>query len=172
MSKQFTVGLLLLALLSLACLSESAQLRRSQRLSQRARYFARQQLATDDDGIVDVVTPYPSADELKPEVPFEETPTPDEVYGPPEQTQFSATPDEVYGPPEITENTLTSGNVADSEVADPASEPFPPVASAQQARLIAARRRNARLRQQIKTQAYRQRSAARSAKLRSAPRRL
>lgn len=35
------------------------------------------------------VAPYPSAEELKPEVPFEEG-VPDETYGPPDQT---------YGPP-------------------------------------------------------------------------
>ncbi|XP_043663110.1 uncharacterized protein LOC122626797 [Drosophila teissieri] len=40
--------------------------------------------------------PYPSADELKPEVPFEEG-VPDQTYGPPDQTY--GPPDVTYGPP-------------------------------------------------------------------------
>ncbi|XP_075160484.1 uncharacterized protein LOC142233443 [Haematobia irritans] len=58
-------------------------------VNRRNRFLARQEVAEEPAA----VTPYPSADELKPEVPFDEavaaeeqTPNqPDEVYGPPEQ---------------------------------------------------------------------------------------
>ncbi|XP_017109441.2 uncharacterized protein [Drosophila bipectinata] len=122
-------AILLLAVLSLCAVSEAQRQRYPQRLSRgRSRYSARQELAPADGGDVDAVTPYPSADELKPEVPFDEAaaaaPTPDAVYGPPDAAP-NAVPDEVYGPPDVTGNDL------------PAAVDIP---AEQQARLVAARR--------------------------------
>ena len=167
MAKQSLKSIVLIGFLCLAALTESAQVRRqNSRLTQRTRSLARQEVAPADEGVIDVVTPYPLADELKPVVPFEESPlaepTPDEVYGPPELTYN--TPDEIYGPPEINQNSLI-GNAAD--VADAGAESFQQ--ELPNARLIAARRRSARLSQQRKSLAYRQRSAARPAKLRATP---
>ncbi|GBP00492.1 hypothetical protein EVAR_68347_1 [Eumeta japonica] len=59
------------------------------------------------------VTPYPAADELRPEIPFEEGNIPDEVYGPPDQT---------YGPPEI---DLTPADQLPSEEAPREFAPNP-----------------------------------------------
>ncbi|XP_017122882.1 uncharacterized protein LOC108143147 [Drosophila elegans] len=124
---------LVVAALAFLALSEAQQQRYSQRLSRgRSRYSARQELAPADGGASpDAVTPYPSADELKPEVPFDEAaapsaaePTPDAVYGPPDAAPNSV-PDEVYGPPDVTGNDL------------PAAADIP---AEQQARLVAARR--------------------------------
>lgn len=39
---------------------------------------------------LETITPYPTSDELKPEVPFEEGNIPDKVYGPPEIDQIPA----------------------------------------------------------------------------------
>ncbi|TDG44071.1 hypothetical protein AWZ03_009496 [Drosophila navojoa] len=126
--------------------------RQVQRLSRgRSRYFARQELAPADP---DAVTPYPSADELKPEVPFDEAaapaaaePTPDAVYGPPDAAP-NAVPDEVYGPPDVTGNDLPAADAA-------ADVP------AEQARLVAARRA-AKLRR-AQPVAYRRAAAAAAA---------
>lgn len=121
-----------------ACLLASSECqvqraRSSQRLSRgRSRYFARQELAPADAD--SAVTPYPSADELKPEVPFDEAaapaaaePTPDAVYGPPDAAPApNNVPDEVYGPPDVTGNDLPADAAAD--------------VPAEQARLVAARR--------------------------------
>lgn len=134
--------------------------RSSQRLSRgRSRYSARQELAADADA---AVTPYPSADELKPEVPFDEAaapaavePTPDAVYGPPDAVPApNNVPDEIYGPPDVTGNDL------------PAAADVP----AEQARLVAARRA-AKLRR-AQPVAYRRvvSAAARPAKLSAARR--
>ncbi|XP_017016348.1 uncharacterized protein [Drosophila kikkawai] len=128
-------AVLLVVALSLLAVSEAQQQRQrySQRLSRgRSRYSARQEVAPApaDGGDVDAVTPYPSADELKPEVPFDEAapsaadPTPDAVYGPPDAAP-NAVPDEVYGPPDATGNDLP-----------PAAD----IPAEQQARLVAARR--------------------------------
>ncbi|XP_073842466.1 uncharacterized protein [Musca autumnalis] len=65
----------------------------------RNRFLARQEVAEE------AVTPYPSADELKPEVPFNEAEAPVEET-PVEETPVEETPnqpDEVYGPPETDE---------------------------------------------------------------------
>ncbi|XP_075161225.1 uncharacterized protein LOC142234038 [Haematobia irritans] len=80
------------------CLAEAPRFRGSSRLqhNRRNRFLARQEVAEEPEA----VTPYPSADELKPEVPFDEavaaeeqTPNqPDEVYGPPEQETDDVTP--------------------------------------------------------------------------------
>lgn len=113
---QFAIVLLLVACAVFGCEAQR-QKGRPVRLIQRNRKLARQE--------VDVpVTPYPTADELKPEVPFDEAvptdafpvdeevapeasePIPDEVYGPPEIGVFYNTPDEVYGPPELDANAL------------------------------------------------------------------
>ncbi|XP_017841304.1 uncharacterized protein LOC108599035 [Drosophila busckii] len=113
--------------LCLLALSEAQSQNQRQRYQQqrlfrtRSRTFARQEVAPADAEAA--VTPYPSADELKPEVPFDEAaaaePTPDAVYGPPEFM-----PDEVYGPPDAAGNDL------------PAAADVP----TEQARLVAARR--------------------------------
>ncbi|XP_018785347.1 PREDICTED: uncharacterized protein LOC108966763 [Bactrocera latifrons] len=132
----------------------------------RTRYLARQEEA-DAAPEAPAVTPYPSADELKPAVPFDEgapaTNIPDEVYGPPEANQ----PDEVYGPPEVSGNDLPAdGDLApvdDVPAADPAAESFPAPLDEQQARLVAARRAAALRQRQRKAAAYRQALAARAA---------
>ncbi|CAD7005155.1 uncharacterized protein LOC101451488 [Ceratitis capitata] len=136
----------------------------------RTRYLARQEeSAADVVPEAPAVTPYPSADELKPAVPFDEgapaTNIPDEVYGPPETNQ----PDEVYGPPEVFGNELPAGSAADAApaedvpAADPAAEDFPAPLDEQQARLVAARRAAAYRQRQRKAAAYRQALAARAA---------
>uniref|UniRef100_A0A0K8W748 DUF4794 domain-containing protein n=1 Tax=Bactrocera latifrons TaxID=174628 RepID=A0A0K8W748_BACLA len=132
----------------------------------RTRYLARQDEA-DAAPEAPAVTPYPSADELKPAVPFDEgapaTNIPDEVYGPPEANQ----PDEVYGPPEVSGNDLPAdGDLApvdDVPAADPAAESFPAPLDEQQARLVAARRAAALRQRQRKAAAYRQALAAHAA---------
>lgn len=106
-----------LLLVILAVLGSDAyrQKARPVRLVQRHRKFSRQE--------AEPVTPYPTADELIPDIPFAdgvpaEEPYvpedfvpegsehfPDEVYGPPE-VAVVYTPDEVYGPPELDENAL------------------------------------------------------------------
>lgn len=153
--------LLLIAACVLA-IAEAQQVKRqlqrsaSQRLSRgRSRYSARQELAADADA---AVTPYPSADELKPEVPFDEAaapaaiePTPDAVYGPPDALPApNNVPDEVYGPPDVTGNDLPAADVP-----------------AEQARLVAARRQAAKLRR-AQPVAYRRAVAVASAVARPA----
>uniref|UniRef100_A0A1A9WFI0 Uncharacterized protein n=1 Tax=Glossina brevipalpis TaxID=37001 RepID=A0A1A9WFI0_9MUSC len=83
------------------------------RLGKRNRYLARQEITTNN------VTPYPLANDLKPEIQFVEMEPqddrnvgdsrkdiinsdskPDEIYGPPEIALVFNTPDKVYGPPE------------------------------------------------------------------------
>ncbi|GBP00496.1 hypothetical protein EVAR_68349_1 [Eumeta japonica] len=114
-------------LLAALCSCDAQRQKGRSGISQRRRQFARQQ-------VEEPITPYPSADELKPEVPFEESipadepsiaqeepasvdetavgvvnePIPDEVYGPPEVAVLYNTPDEVYGPPEVEANSLSS----------------------------------------------------------------
>ncbi|XP_067644156.1 uncharacterized protein [Eurosta solidaginis] len=146
---------------------------------QSARYLARQEVAADAAPEAPAVTPYPSADELKPAVPFDEAaPTsniPDEVYGPPE----AHTPDEVYGPPDVLGNDLPADAgvpAADDVSTDPAAENFPAPVDEQQARLFASRRAAAlRQQRQRKEAAYRKglavRSAAKPLKYRAAPQR-
>lgn len=125
---QFAFVLLLVILAVLSCDGQK-QRGRSARLL-RNRKLARQEVAEEP------ITPYPSADELKPEIPFDETvsadepavveeeeeekvistdeiaegaanePIPDEVYGPPEVSILYNTPDEIYGPPEVEANQL------------------------------------------------------------------
>lgn len=79
--------ILFVAFLAVAlCSAEPARNSRFQ--GRRNRFLARQEVEAEPAA----VTPYPSADELKPEVPF------DEAVAPEEQTPNQ--PDEVYGPPE------------------------------------------------------------------------
>ncbi|XP_054736182.1 translation initiation factor IF-2-like [Anastrepha obliqua] len=128
----------------------------------RTRYLARQEEA-DAVPEAPAVTPYPSADELKPAVPFDEgspaTNIPDEVYGPPEANQ----PDEIYGPPEVDANELPADAPVEAPAADPAAEDFPAPLDEQQARLVAVRRAAALRQRQRKVAAYRQALAARAA---------
>lgn len=148
----------------LVAIGEAQQRQRAaQRLTRgRSRYLARQELASPADVDAAAVTPYPSADELKPEVPFDEAapsaaePTPDAVYGPPDAAPApNNVPDEVYGPPDVTGNDLPAADVP-----------------AEQARLVAARRA-AKLRR-AQPVAYRRAvsaaAAARPAKLSAARR--
>lgn len=156
---QFALVLLLVVLAVFSCEAQRQRVR-SGRL-QRNRQLARQE-------VEEPITPYPSADELKPEIPFEEAapadepavvdeevlpvdegsegaanePVPDEVYGPPEESVLYNTPDEVYGPPEVEANQLPADAV-----------------------LARQRQRQARLVQARRKAAYRQ---ARLAKLRAA----
>ncbi|XP_073841602.1 uncharacterized protein [Musca autumnalis] len=121
--------ILFVAFLALALVA--AQPKRFQ--GRRNRFLARQEVAAE------AVTPYPSADELKPEVPFdegmaveeetpvvaeeetpvvveEETPVITEEETPvvaEEETPF--TPDEVYGPPEEEEFPVVTEDVAEEE---------------------------------------------------------
>uniref|UniRef100_A0A1I8MUN0 Uncharacterized protein n=1 Tax=Musca domestica TaxID=7370 RepID=A0A1I8MUN0_MUSDO len=149
---QFAIVMLLVAFAVLGCEAQR-QRGRPVRLIQRNRKLARQE-------VEEPVTPYPTADELKPEVPFEEVaptdfpveeaevapeasePVPDEVYGPPEVSVLYNTPDEVYGPPELDANALPAEVV-----------------------LARQRQRQARLVQARRQAAYRQ---AKLAKLRAA----
>ncbi|XP_005177164.1 fibrous sheath CABYR-binding protein [Musca domestica] len=87
------VQILFVAFLAIAlCSAEAPRSRNARFQAKRTRFLARQEVAAEPD----VVTPYPSADELKPEVPFDEAAasTPEEAEQAPNQ------PDEVYGPPE------------------------------------------------------------------------
>ncbi|XP_065362414.1 fibrous sheath CABYR-binding protein-like [Calliphora vicina] len=78
--------ILFVALLAVAlCSAEAPRSRTSRFQARRNRFLARQEAAEPA-----AVTPYPTADELKPEVPFDEAVAteeqqPDEVYGPPEE---------------------------------------------------------------------------------------
>lgn len=145
---QFALALLLLVLAVFSCEAQRQRLRPGR--LQRNRQLARQE-------VEEPITPYPSADELKPEIPFDEAepasadepaineeeevalvdeaaegaanePIPDEVYGPPEEALLYNTPDEVYGPPEV------EANILPVDVA---------LARQRQARLVKARRQAA-----------------------------
>ncbi|XP_073842467.1 uncharacterized protein [Musca autumnalis] len=86
------VQILFVAFLAIAlCSAEAPRSRHARFQAKRTRFLARQEVAAEPD----VVTPYPSADELKPEVPFEEA-----AASMPEEEQVPNQPDEVYGPPE------------------------------------------------------------------------
>lgn len=144
---QFALVLLVVAFAVLGC---DAQRQRSRPGNRR---LARQEVEVP-------VTPYPSADELKPEVPFEESvpadeatvvdevvpeasePIPDEVFINPEVAIVYNAVDEVYGPPEIDVSAIPA-------------DVFLARQKAQKARLVQARRQAA----------YRQ---AKAAKLRAA----
>ncbi|XP_065360382.1 uncharacterized protein LOC135954230 [Calliphora vicina] len=158
---QFALVLLLVVLAVFSCEAQRQRVRPGR--LQRNRQLARQE-------VEEPITPYPSADELKPEIPFDEAvpapadesavaeeedvfavdeaaegaanePIPDEVYGPPEVAILYKTPDEVYGPPEIEANQLPA-----------------------EVTLARQRQRQARLVQARRKAAYRQ---ARLAKLRA-----
>ena len=163
MAKFQFVFVLFVVILTIYTCSGQKQRARPARLL-RNRHLARQEVEEEP------ITPYPSADELKPVIPFDETvsadepaiveedekvipvdeiaegtasePIPDEVYGPPEESILYNTPDEVYGPPEVEANQL-------------------PVDTT----LARQRQRQARLIQARRQAAYRQ---ARLAKLRAA----
>ncbi|KAM7358674.1 uncharacterized protein ACRADG_003562 [Cochliomyia hominivorax] len=158
---QFSLVLILVVLAAFNCEAQRQRVRPGR--LQRNRQLARQE-------VEEPITPYPSADELKPEIPFEEVPVaadepvvveegkevvptdetaegaanepiPDEVYGPPEESVLYNNPDEVYGPPEVEANQLHAEEV-----------------------LARQRQRQARLTQTRRKAAYRQ---SRLAKLRA-----
>ncbi|XP_061390792.1 small ribosomal subunit protein bS16-like [Musca vetustissima] len=149
--------ILFVAFLAIALVSAEPK-----RFQGKRRFLARQEVAEE------AVTPYPSADELKPEVPFneaeaaeEQTPNqPDEVYGPPEQDVPVETDDVV---PTEDEEAVA---VAEEEEAVAAEEAAAEEAAAEEAAVeeeeavesarLTARRAGAR------------KSAARPAKLRKA----
>ncbi|XP_005177259.1 uncharacterized protein LOC101888691 [Musca domestica] len=130
MANLLKISLLLLAVAIVACSAEAPksklrQVRRFQQQKQKQplrlapkRKFARQE---------EPVTPYPTAEELKPEVAFEEGNVPDEVYGP---------PDEVYGPPEA---DVSSPDVLPSEDAPVEFAPNPDAEEFQPSELEAER---------------------------------
>ncbi|KAH8298197.1 hypothetical protein KR018_010614 [Drosophila ironensis] len=69
--------------------------------------------------------PYPSAEELKPEIPFEEG-VPDETYGPPDQTY--GPPDQTYGPPPTDAvEQLPSAEDPQNFTPDPDAEQIQPI---------------------------------------------
>lgn len=100
--------------------------------SGRGRLLARQQVASNP-------TPYPSAAELKPEVPFEETAAaalpntqePDLTYGAPDVTYGA--PDPVYGPPQSDEEPALQEEQLPSE--NPPEE-FAPQADVEEFSLV------------------------------------
>lgn len=132
---QFAFVLLLVAFAVLGCDAQR------QRHRPGNRKLARQEVEAP-------VTPYPSADELKPEVPFEESvpaveptdveevvpeasePIPDVVVVTPEVAVVYNAVDEVYGPPEI-------------DVSAVPADVFLARQRAQKARLVQARRQAA-----------------------------
>ncbi|XP_005177257.1 titin-like [Musca domestica] len=144
--------ILFVAFLAIALVSAEAPRRRFQ--GRRNRFLARQEVAEE------AVTPYPSADELKPEVPFNEaeapeqiTPNqPDEVYGPPEQDLPAETEDVVPTAEEEEEAVA----VAEEEEAIAAEEAAAEEEEAVESARLTARRAGAR------------KSAVRAAKLRKA----
>ncbi|XP_005177252.1 titin-like [Musca domestica] len=146
--------ILFVAFLAIALVSAEAPRRRFQ--GRRNRFLARQEVAEE------AVTPYPSADELKPEVPFNEaeapeqiTPNqPDEVYGPPEQDLPAETDDIVPTAEEEEEEAVA---VAEEEEAVAAEE----AAAAEEEEAVESARLTAR-------RAGARRFAARPAKLRKA----
>ncbi|KAH8413365.1 hypothetical protein KR009_010381 [Drosophila setifemur] len=79
--------------------------------------------------------PYPSAEELKPEIPFEEG-VPDQTYGPPDQTygppdQTYGPPDQTYGPPPTdTVTQLPSAEEPQDFTPDPDAEDVQPIEQA------------------------------------------
>ncbi|XP_075163750.1 uncharacterized protein LOC142236401 [Haematobia irritans] len=137
------IQILLVASLAFAlCSAEAPRFRTSRLQVRRNRFLARQEVADESAA----ATPYPSADELKPEVPFDEavaaeeqTPNqPDEVYGPPEQ-DVPAESDDVapLGEGEDEEVAITEEEaIAAEEEAAIAEEEEAAIASA---RLIARR---------------------------------
>lgn len=135
------------------CSAEAPRSRTSRYQAKRNRFLARQEAEEPA-----AVTPYPSADELKPEVPFDEAAAAEEQ---PNQ------PDEVYGPPEEeapvdTDDIATTADetpVAAEDEAAPAAEEEPAVAEEEEptpARLTARRTASVR------------KSSVRPAKLRKA----
>ncbi|XP_055906732.1 uncharacterized protein LOC129941969 [Eupeodes corollae] len=91
----------------------------NQRFQNRNRFFARQEVAPSDDRSVGV-TPYPSAAEEKPDIPFdlpnqEAAPFPEPTYATPDQTY--GPPDQTYGPPQP-EEAFPQQEDYDEEAAD------------------------------------------------------
>ncbi|XP_037807787.1 fibrous sheath CABYR-binding protein [Lucilia sericata] len=115
------ISLIILVLAIVACSAEPARYR--QRLAAKKLQPLRQRPAVPQKRVLarqEAVTPYPTADELKPEVPFEEGNQPDEVYGP---------PDETYGPPELDEtpaDQLPSEEAPEEFAPNPDAEEFQP----------------------------------------------
>ncbi|XP_005177256.1 uncharacterized protein LOC101888174 [Musca domestica] len=137
--------ILFVAFLAIALVSAEAPRRRFQ--ARRNRFLARQEVAEE------AVTPYPSADELKPEVPFNEAEAPEQIT--PNQ------PDEVYGPPELdlpaeTDDIAPTAEEEEEAVAVAEEEEAVAVAEAVESARLTARRAGAR------------KSAVRPAKLRKA----
>ncbi|KAM7357086.1 uncharacterized protein ACRADG_002582 [Cochliomyia hominivorax] len=145
------VQILFVAFLAVAlCSAETPRSRTSRFQVKRNRFLARQEAAEPA-----AVTPYPSADELKPEIPFDEAVAaeeqqpnqPDEVYGPPEEA-----PVETDDVPVVEEETA----VAEEEVAVVDEEQVAAEEEVAPARLTARRTSSVR------------RSSVRPAKLRKA----
>ncbi|XP_037953717.1 uncharacterized protein LOC119683900 [Teleopsis dalmanni] len=122
MAKFSKLSMFLVVLAVVACSAEPPRYRSLKLQQGRRRVLARQEIAP---------TPYPSADELKPEVPFVEevAAQPDVVYGPPDQT---------YGPPQVGPSVeqLPSDEAPQQFAPNPDAEEFLP---AQQAPIDPAR---------------------------------
>ncbi|KAM7356261.1 uncharacterized protein ACRADG_002066, partial [Cochliomyia hominivorax] len=137
-SKYLHISLIILVLAIVACSAEPAKYR--QRLAARKLQPLKQRPAVQQKRVLarqEAVTPYPTADELKPEVPFEEGNQPDEVYGP---------PDETYGPPEHDEtpaDQLPSEEAPEEFAPNPDAEEFQPAEEVPAA--IPAEEQNSRL---------------------------
>ena len=125
MAQLKTVFVVVVILAVVACTFAADQRKQNQRvgakklqpLRQRSRVLQKRVSARQE-----AVTPYPTADELKPEVPFEEGNQPDEVYGP---------PDETYGPPELDQtpaDQLPSEEAPEEFSPNPDAEEFQPAA--------------------------------------------
>lgn len=124
------------------CTLAAEQPRQRQRLSPRKLQPLRQRSKTFQKRVSarqEAVTPYPTADELKPEVPFEEGNQPDEVYGP---------PDETYGPPELDQtpaDQLPSEEAPEEFSPNPDAEEFQPALEGEEeqpSRLTTSRKSN------------------------------
>lgn len=160
MAQFIKISLILLIVAIVVCSAEPARYR--QRLAARKLQPLKQRPVVQQKRVSarqEAVTPYPTADELKPEVPFEEGNQPDEVYGP---------PDETYGPPELDEtpaDQLPSEEAPEEFAPNPDAEEFqpaeeeavPPAEEEQVSRLTSRRKSNkknisSRLVQKKKTQ--------------------
>ncbi|XP_075161045.1 uncharacterized protein LOC142233865 [Haematobia irritans] len=110
MANLLKISLILLVVAIVACSAEAPRYRQGGKLQQQKRRLQplrlqpRHKLARQE--LDEAVTPYPTAEELKPEVVFEEGNKPDEIYGP---------PDAVYGPPETEAAPSTTDQLPSEE---------------------------------------------------------
>lgn len=147
------VQILFVALLAVAlCSAEAPRSRTSRFQAKRNRFLARQEAAEPA-----AVTPYPTADELKPEVPFDEAAAAEE--------QQPNQPDEVYGPPEE-EAPVETDDVAVVEEEQAAAEEE--VAVAAEEEQVVAEEEAAPARLTARRTSSVRRSSVRPAKLRKA----